>query len=694
MDRVWLSIDTGGTFTDMAVVRPSDGLCFCHKVPTRTEDPAQGILDGMKEMLALARVPAGDVELVVLGTTLATNAVLEKQWARTGMLVTRGFRDVLDLARQRRPHYFNLDLPKPEGPAAVEDRYEVGGRLAYDGEEVLPLAEEELDDALNALKEKRLPAVAVCFMHSYQNPAHEREVAQRVRSALPGAYVCASSDILPEFREYERFSTTVVNASLMPVMDDYLARFEAGVAALGVASPPRVMQSNGGAVTAGTVRKQPINTFFSGPAGGVVATGRMGERAGRNNLITFDMGGTSTDVCLIRQGNPARKSEQSMGGMPVRTRILDIHTIGAGGGSLAWMDAGGLMKVGPRSAGAYPGPAAYGRGGEQPTVTDANVVLGRLNPVSLLNGRMQVHPGRARAAIENTLCRQSGIGLTEAAAGILQIANTHMTGAVRVISVEQGEDPRDYSLVAFGGAGPLHAVDVALLTGMRHVIVPPRPGIFSAQGLLEADQRADFSLTRLVPAQASSLPRLAQALDELQDMARDWRREERVADDGAVEMRWQIDLRYAGQNSELIVGLDEPAIDEARLERLVERFHMQHREAYGYDLRQQAVEIVTVRLAVVVRRPQLEQMNWADAPLAQQQETASRPVWFAATGFVETPVVRRERLAPGQALQGPIVIEQMDATTVAPPGARVSVDQFGYINLDLTNVEGVAEVVS
>src|SRR5687768_3026490 len=576
-----VGIDTGGTFTDLVAVELEKGRYHYHKVPTLTSDPATGILNGMAELLDNNGLARSEVRFVVLGTTLATNAVLQGKWARTGMLTTAGFRDVLELARQRRPHYFNLDIPKPMPPAARDCRIEVEGRIAYDGSEIVPLSEEDIRRAIEVLKTKDVEAVAICFMHAYANAEHEERARTLVKSLWPEVYLCTSSDVLAEFREFERFATATVNASLMPVMDRYLERFERGVADLGIRHVPRVMQSNGGAVSPGAVRRVPVNTFFSGPAGGVIGSVGLGAELGLPNLITFDMGGTSTDVCLVREGEPAKKSERAMGGFPVRTRTLDIHTIGAGGGSIAWTDAGGLLKVGPQSAGAYPGPAAYGRGGTLQTVTDANVVLGRLNPKTLLGGRMAMHADRAHAAID-ALAGSLGVDRDKAAAGLLEIINVNMMGAVRVISVEQGEDPRDFTLVAFGGAGPLHAADVARNMGMRKVLVPPRPGLLSAIGLLHADVRGDFSLTRLLRAEVASLEPLNAGFDELKKRGAAWLKGE--GETGA-NYGWFADLRYVGQNSELIVELKNDKLAAAGLAKLVEVFHRRHREFYGYDMR-------------------------------------------------------------------------------------------------------------
>lgn len=680
MATVCVGIDTGGTFTDLVAVELERGRYRYHKVPTLTADPAAGILEGINELLDQNALARSDVKLVVLGTTLATNAVLEGKWARTGVLTTVGFRDVLELARQRRPHYFNLDIPKPMPPAARDCRVEVAGRIANDGAEVTPLSEDDVRRGIELLKGKNVEAVAICFMHSYANADHEERARALVTKLWPEVYLCTSSGVLAEFREFERFATATVNASLMPVMDRYLERFEAGVKQLGIRQAPRVMQSNGGAVSPGAVRQVPVNTFFSGPAGGVIGSVGLGKQLALPNLITFDMGGTSTDVCLIRNGEPAKKSERMMGGFPVRTRTLDIHTIGAGGGSIAWTDAGGLLKVGPQSAGAYPGPAAYGRGGTQATVTDANVVLGRLNPKALLGGRMAMHADQAHAVIDK-IAQSLAVDRTHAAAGVIEIINVNMMGAVRVISVEQGEDPRDFTLVAFGGAGPLHAADVARNMGMRRVLVPPRPGLLSAIGLLHAEVRGDFSLTRLTRAEAAGLKALNAGFKILKKRGADWLKGERET---RGSYAWFADLRYDGQNFELILALGSDSLDERALKKLIEVFHVRHKDYYGYDLRGHPVEIVNLRLVVTGERHALPQARVKlPRTLLKHAVLDKRKVWFPETGYVATPVYDRDRLPADCRITGPAIIEQMDTTTVVPPRAKLTQDRYGYLHMTL-----------
>ena len=678
VSKIFVGIDTGGTFTDLVAADLDSGRYCYHKVPTTTGDPARGILEGIAGLLDHNAIARKDVAFLVLGTTLATNAVLEGKWARTGLITTAGFRDVLELARQRRPHYFNLDIPKPMPPAARDCRLEVTERMAQDGSVVTPLVEDDVRRAVETLKAKKVEAVAICFMHAYANAGHEQRARALVKSLWPEIYLCTSSEVLGEFREFERFSTATVNASLMPIMDRALAQFEQGVAALGIPHTPRVMQSNGGAVSPGAVRKLPVNTFFSGPAGGVIGSVGLSRLLKAPNLITFDMGGTSTDVCLIRDGEPAKKSERQMGGFPVRTRTLDIHTIGAGGGSIAWIDAGGLLKVGPQSAGAVPGPAAYGRGGTHATVTDANVTLGRLSPNSLLGGRMAMHPDKAHAAIDN-LAKSLAVDAVTAAAGVIEIINVNMMGAVRVISIEQGVDPRDFTLVAFGGAGPLHAADVAHSMGIKKVLVPPRPGLLSAIGLLHADVRGDFSLTRLLRADSANIAAFNAGFADLKARGAEWLRGE-----GEKKARFEffLDMRYFGQNFELIMPLARDRLTAASLKRLAGEFHRRHKAFYGYDMPAQPVEIVNLRLVVTAARA---------APSVARPEkivqkpilTSKRRIWFKDTGFVRTPVFERGQLPAGWRCSGPAIIEQMDATTVVPPKAIVHNDALGYLHMKL-----------
>jgi N-methylhydantoinase A len=669
----WIGIDTGGTFTDVVLTDLGSGNYWFRKVPSNPADPAEAILRGLEEILIEAGIGGEQVDFVGLGTTLATNAVLEGKTGRVVMLTTSGFSDILELARQRRPHLYNLEIGKPRLPVRREDRIAVNERIDESGAIVVPLDEAALSTALGS-SPKNFDAFAVCFLHSYRNPAHERRAREIIRQRYPEALVCLSSDVSPEFREYERFATTTVNASLLAIMDSYLERFSDGVRQRGVARQPYVIQSNGGLISPATLRQVPINTFISGPAGGVVGAVNVARACGVSDIITMDIGGTSTDVCLVRGGKPANANQRNIGGLPVRTASLDLHTIGAGGGSIAWVDAGGLPKVGPESAGAHPGPACYGRGGLRATLTDANMVLGRLNPVALLNGRMPVDAAAAEAAIARDVGTKLGVDLERAAAGILQIATVGITGAVRVISVERGEDPRDCALFAFGGGGPLHAAEVADAMEMRQVIVPPHPGLMSAIGLLAADIRSDFGLTCLTDADPAGWASVELALAELDRRAAVWADTEKL-DPALLEFRRVLELRYLGQSSELSVPLDN-AVNT--LARVVAAFHAEHQRRFGYAMPKRGIEIVTARLTARVGRP----MPPPEIPAEiAQQAPSSRRVWFAAKGFVETPIYQRDAISSASRIAGPAVIEQMDTTTIVPPGWNATVDRMANLLL-------------
>jgi N-methylhydantoinase A len=659
--NIEIGIDTGGTFTDIVVVDAATGESWRHKVPTTPDDASRGILEGIAGGLEIAGADPESVSLVCHGTTLATNAVLEGKWAKTGLITTAGFRDILELARQRRPSFFNLDIEKPIPPALREARLEVPERVDHAGSVVTPLDETAVKHAAEALRDMGCLAVAVCFLHSYANPAHEERAMEIIRSVWPEAYISGSAAILSEFREFERFATAAVNASLMPLVDAYLQRFEDGLGAMGVPAPPRVMQSNGGAVSPQAIRHAPVNTFFSGPAGGVIGAVGVGVSAGIEDIVTFDMGGTSTDVCLIQGGAPSRQNVREMGGFPVRTRTLDLHTI---------------------SAGAMPGPACYGRGGDLPTVTDANMALGRLNPYALLDGRMAVFPANATEAIERHLCGPLQMDVTRASSGVLDIVNVNMMGAVRVISVEQGEDPRRFALMAFGGAGPLHATDIAQSMAIPTVIVPPSPGVLSAVGLLNADARGDFSATQLLPADTASTPALNEALSRLSLKAKDWLAGEQLA---ANEAQYEhlAEMRYLGQNYELAITFIGNTFDTALLTDTVGRFHAAHLRAYGHSMPERPAEIVNLRLAVTVSRANVDKVPTGPNS-SRFAESSRRPVWYPETQFIETPVYRRDDIPIGARFSGPAVIEQMDATTVIPPDADVRSDAGGNLIIDLS----------
>jgi N-methylhydantoinase A len=674
-----LAIDVGGTFTDVTFADAATGATWAAKTPSTPADLSAGFVTAVRKVLALAGRRSADVVRVFHGTTTATNAILEGKTPPTALVTTRGFKYVLEIGRHDIPRHGNLyGWSKPARPISPDRVFEVAERLDPDGAVHLPLDEAEARALARHLGQLGLPAVAVVFLHAYANPAHEARMHAILREEYPGVLVSLSSEVLPQFREFERTMATALNAAVMPPVSRYVGVLRDALDAEGVRAPLLIMKSDGGVTSAATCMRQPVQTVLSGPAAGVMGAVSAAGTAGFSDIISIDVGGTSADICLVRGGRPEITKDGAIGAFPLKLPIVDIHTIGAGGGSIAWTDAGGLLKVGPQSAGAYPGPAAYGRRGTLATVTDANVVLGRLNPVSLLGGRMAVHADKARAAIAS-LADRLEVDPVKAAAGVIEIINANMMGAVRVISVEQGEDPRDFALVAFGGAGPLHAADVARQMGMRKVLVPPRPGLLSAIGLLHADVRGDFSLTRLTSAGRAGLPALNSGLAALKRRGAAW-----LAGEGERRARfdWFADLRYLGQNSELIMELARDRLDALALAALVEAFHQRHKAHYGYDMRSQSVEVVNVRLVVTAKRRAAprEGANLARGDV-KQALLDRRRVWFPESGFVSTPVYDRDRLPAGCRIAGPAIVEQMDATTLVPPGVTVRVD--AWLNLVL-----------
>ena len=683
--RYRIGIDVGGTFTDLFLLDEASGEGVRHKLPSSPDHPHRAPIKGLVEILEMADAAPADVAFVGLGTTVATNALLERKGAATGLLTTRGFRDLLEIGRQKRPRVYDLFARKPPPLIPRERRLDVDERTAADGTVVRPLNVDDLKNALDRLLASGVESIAICFLNSYVNPAHEQTALALIRERWPDGTVSASQSLIPEFREYERLSSTVVNAYLMPRMKSYLAKFGAEVRGLGCPEPPFIMNSGGGVVSPRIGGERPIDTLLSGPSGGVSGAAWLAGLACQRDIVTLDMGGTSTDVCLIRDGRPDVTTARTIDGLPVRSLAVDVHTVGAGGSSIAWVDSGGLLRVGPHSAGAAPGPACYAGGGEDPTVTDANVVLGRLNPQHLLGGALPIDSQRARAALHRAIAAPRGTGVDEAAAAVLAVATTSIAQAIRVVSVERGLDPGSFGLVAFGGAGPLHAADVARELGMG-VLVPESPGVLCAMGVLTKDVQLDFSQTRIVLSTATGVAdEVERMYTGLEDRALDALNQGGLDARGLVVER-SVDARYTGQNFELSVPVPAGPIEAAALRSTDEAFHDVHRRMYGYDQRDKEIEYVTFRIAarLPVSRPELRgerRTSRGGGPVA----AARRPVFFeAAGGFVDCPVYGREGLEEGDRLEGPAIIEQMDTTTVLPPDFRLDVDDLR--NLHLTRV--------
>ena len=600
---------------------------------------------------------------------------------KTGLITTDGFRDLLEIGRQKRPDLYDIQADKPLTLVPRDLRLEVPERLRHTGEVDVPLDEARMRAAARTLKAAGVKAVAVSFLYGFIRPDHEKRAVEILREEMPDAFISAGHEIAPEFREYERLSTVVLNAYLGPVMENYIRRLSPRLKALGMTATPHLTQSNGGVIGFATAAEMPVRTVLSGPSTGVVGAQAIGRLAGFEDLITFDMGGTSTDVALLQGGRCRLAAEATVHGYPIKAPMLDIHTVGAGGGSIAYIDSGGLLKVGPRSAGADPGPACYDKGNEEPAVTDANVVLQTLNPKHLLGGRMKIRRDLAEQAIAR-LAGRVGLGVPQTAQGVLSVVTANMARAIRVISVQRGHDPRDYTLMAFGGAGPLHAARLARELEIGRVVVPANPGILCAMGLLLTDLRADFAATRLMPATEASTADVADGFAALAGRADRWFEHEGI---GTADRRITrtVDMRYHGQNYELSVAVPDGPISEATLQALAAGFADVHRQRYGFAADGDPVQIVTLRVEAtgVVRKAEL--LAHAEAgPEAGGAIVQHRPVWLAeAADTVDTPVYGREKLRPGNRFAGPAIVEQMDATTLVPPGWTARVNS--YLNLIL-----------
>ncbi len=680
MSRWRVGVDSGGTFTDISLVDETTGAVRVWKVPSTPDDPSRAIVAGVVEGLSKAAgaTPA-DAVYFGHGTTVATNALIQHKGALTGLITTEGFHDLLEIGRQRRPHLYDLNCDKPAILVRRALRLGVPERLRHDGRVETPLDEVAVREAARRLKAAGVSAAAICFLYSYVDPRHEQAARRIVEEELGDAFISVSHEIAPEFREYERLSTTVVNAYLGPIMARYVSRLGPGLDQAGMTGPRHITASNGGVMSFDAARREPVRTVLSGPATGVVGAIRVGELAGHRNLITFDMGGTSTDVALISDGQVRLTGEMEVHGYPLKTPMLDIHTVGAGGGSIAVIDAGGLMKVGPRSAGAVPGPVCYGLGGTEATVSDANVVLQALNPTHLLGGRMPVDQARARDAIAR-LADQLQLDVMATAQGILSVVTSNMAKAIRVISVQRGHDPRDYTLMAFGGAGPLHASRLARELDIPRVLVPKNPGILCALGLLLADLKTNFAQTRLTRLDAAAADVVGQVAADLAARADAWFEAEHIPLDQR-HTAVTADLRYVGQNYEIAVAVPSELSGAARLDAMRQRFEAAHKQLYGYISEGEPVQAVTYRLEAIGG---VQQARLAPAPPARGTASDAimvrRDVWMPeAKGWTPCTVYDRERLGPGHRIDGPAIVEQMDSTTVLLPGQRASVDP--YLNI-------------
>ncbi|MGV1989194.1 hydantoinase/oxoprolinase family protein [Agrobacterium sp. 22-221-1] len=675
-----IGVDVGGTFTDFFAFNAGSGESRYWKRPSTPDDPARAIIRGLDELSRAHGIDLTTVSRLCHGSTVATNALIQRRGAPVGLVTTKGFRDVLEIGRQTRPAIFDLHLDQPAPLVPRRHRFEIDERIMSDGTIHKPVDRESLADVIEKIRRENLPAIAVCLLFSYLNPDHERQIGAAISAALPDVAVSLSSEVQPEFREFERFTTTVVNAYLQPRLDAYITTL---IDTLGKAVPNArvgINQSSGGLMSLTTARAFPVRMALSGPAAGIVGAIEIAKEAGYPHVITLDIGGTSADVALIRDNAADLSNGRDVDGFPIRLPMIDIATVGAGGGSIAWFDTDGLFKVGPQSAGAVPGPACYQRGGTLPTVSDANLILGRL-PATLIDGEMTLDRGLAVQALR-TVADPMGKTVEATALGVLEIMTGNMVRAIRTMSVERGHDPRRFALMPFGGAGALHARDVAVALGIGEIIVPLAPGIVCAQGLTDAKLQESFVVSNPVLCDDGASEPVALIVGELVSACGAWFEREQIAHcDRSIDLT--VDARFRGQNYELNITLGQTrcagALEISQMAEIKQRFLVAHERAYGFADRQGVVEIVNFRAVahapLGVARPPRKAITSERRPKAAQ----SRDVCFAIGRTISTPAFHRADLEPGDIIDGPAVIDQMDATTVIFPGDVAHVDTFSNI---------------
>ena len=677
--RYRIGIDTGGTFTDVVCIDGLTGGVAVTKVASTPANPAIGLVNGIHAILRQVGASMDEVKGLAHGTTVATNALLQGSIDSLGLIVTEGFRHVLEIARQSVPDGYGNSYfwVKPERLVPLDLVCEVGGRLNFRGEELRPLVEEDIRSAARLFRRRGIRAVGVCLIHSYANAAHERRVLELLKEETPDLMVSLSSEVLPEYREYERTVTTLVDVFVKPHVDRYLKSVRQALDKELTGQPFLVMQSNGGVMSAETVVEKPITTALSGPAAGVLGAAVIADLAGFKNVVTLDAGGTSTDISLIEKGTAHLTSSGSVGPFPVRIPMIDIETIGTGGGSIAWVSRDGQLKVGPKSAGADPGPMCYPGGGEQPTITDANLVLGRL-PGALIGGGIKLDVERARAGIAALGLRLGAqLSVEELASGIIEIANWNQANCIRQMTIQRGIDPRDFALLSFGGGGPVQSAAVMRLIGMKACIVPPSPGNLAAFGLLAVDWRNDQQVTRVMAEDALDAAAVAQIYARLEAGA-----SQRLREDGVEAERTRLvreaDIRYLGQSMEIRVTGPAGAIDDRFFAKLIEAFHRTHRGNFGYDYAgQQKVEIVNFSVSGfgAIDRPKLQRLPPGHAKPAPHSH---RPIWFDGQVHA-TPIYVRAEIGPGASFAGPAVVEEFGSTTAIFPGQALRVDDYGIM---------------
>ena len=691
--RFRLGVDVGGTFTDAVLLSEASGAARTAKVPSTPADPSRGFLNAVERILADADVAPDAVSYLVHGTTVATNSLIEGKTPRTAFITTEGFRDMLEIGRQVRPTLYDVHFEKPRPLVPRDLCFEVRERLDAGGRVLAPLDEARVHEIARTLAEKEVVSVAVCLLHAYLNPVHERRIGDLLRAHDEDLAISLSSEVCPEFREYFRASTTIINACVRPVLARYLEDIERRLRGHGMTAELLVMQSSGGVLTFETGAGKPAYMVESGPAAGVIVSNHIAGALGYANAISFDMGGTTAKVGLILDGQPKITKEYEVGaqanpgvgqardsGYPIRTPVIDLVAIGAGGGSIAWVDSGGILRVGPQSAGADPGPICYGQGGGEPTITDANLVLGRLDPAYFLGGEMGLSVDAARDGIARRCAGPMRLDTVACAHGIVEIANAAMTNALRVMTVQRGYDPRDLVMVAFGGAGPLHANRLCAEMKIGLLIVPPGPGTASALGLLVTDLKHEFSRTRIMEEGEEDLDEINRVFASMEAEGRAALHREGLADERITFVR-QVEMRYAGQSHELAVDFPAGEATAGALAGLRARFHTEHDRSYGHGYPDEPTELVNFRLSALgsIRKPGLREVAVGSGPAGEARKGMRQVCFDAAGGFVPTPVYDRGRLGAGHRFDGPAVVEEMDSTTLVLPGCTVTVDRYANL---------------
>ena len=686
-----VAIDVGGTFTDVTLVDRETGESWKAKTATTPPDFERGFIDGIRKVLAVAQREPCEIAQVAHGTTVATNAILEMRGARSALMTTKGFRHVLEIGRHDIPRKANFySWVKPKRPVRPRDIYEVSERISAGGQVLSALDENAVRAAARSVRDRGIDAIAICFLHSFANGINEQRARDIVLEEHPEALVSISSEVLPVFREVERSMATILNVYVMPLVATYVARLNAELRNTGIEAPLLLMKSSGGVTGVATIKREPIQTALSGPAAGIVGAIYEAGRAGLENVITVDIGGTSADICLIRDGRPSLTTKSQVGEWPIQLPMVDIHTIGAGGGSIARVNAAGTLTVGPESAGAKPGPVCYGRGGVEPTVTDAHLVLGHL-PERLLAGEMKIDRDAAVRAIDEKVATPLGMSVHEAAKGILQVVNNNMLGAIRVVSVERGLDPRGFALLPFGGAGPIHGSDLARLLGISSVVVPPSPGVLSAIGLTVSSLRNEFSRTSLQNAQTFDAAAVSSAFDELQQEAVAWLDEEEVPDHSR-SIEWEVAMRYKHQGFELNVPWTDRRVDADALARVTEGFHHLHEQLYSFSQEDTPVEIVTLRVTATGTLPPLKSVPLSGGRPTDQAMIGIQKM-FVDGVMTDCPIYDRLALSADAVVTGPALIQQLDTTIVLDLGDTARVHEYGSLIVSI-GARDVAQTVN